>query len=173
MTRCDLGFVGAGQLARMAAEAASALGLSVAVLAEHPGDAACEVAAEVVLGSPFEARDLRHFAERCDVVTFDHEQVDLELVAALSEAGAVVRPGAASLELAVDKGVMRSVLDEAGVPVPAVPRSPKGRTRRRSSRPSPGTTGGRSSSSRRGGATTARESGRWSTGRRLPRCCPW
>ena len=31
-----------------------------------------------MLGSPFVAADLRAFAERCDVVTFDHEQVDLE-----------------------------------------------------------------------------------------------
>ena len=103
----------------MAGEAASALGLSMAVLAEHPDDAACGVAAEVVLGSPFVAEDLAAFAARCDVLTFDHEQVDLDLVAALASEGAVVRPGAATLELAVDKARMRTVLDEAGVPVPA------------------------------------------------------
>ena len=103
----------------MAGEAASALGLSMAVLAEHPGDAACGVAAEVVLGSPFVAEDLQALADRCDVVTFDHEQVDLDLVAALAAQGTVVRPGAATLELAVDKARMRTVLDEAGVPVPA------------------------------------------------------
>ncbi len=103
----------------MAAEAASALGLSVAVLAEKPDDAACAAAAEVVLGSPFEAEDLRRFADRCAVVTFDHEQVDLELVAGLDEMGVVVRPGAPSLELAVDKATMRTVFDQAGVAVPA------------------------------------------------------
>ncbi len=119
MSTHPIGFVGAGQLARMAGEAASALGLSMAVLAEHPGDAACGVAAEVVLGSPFVAEDLQALADRCDVVTFDHEQVDLDLVAALAAQGVVVRPGAATLELAVDKARMRTVLDEAGVPVPA------------------------------------------------------
>jgi 5-(carboxyamino)imidazole ribonucleotide synthase len=103
----------------MAGEAASALGLSMAVLAEHPDDAACGVAAEVVLGSPFVAADLRAFAARCDVLTFDHEQVDLGLVAEVAAGGAVVRPGAATLELAVDKARMRTVLDQAGVPVPA------------------------------------------------------
>ncbi len=103
----------------MAGEAASALGLSMAVLAESPNDAACDVAAEVVLGSPFVAADLRAFAARCDVVTFDHEQVDLELVGELAAQGTVVRPGAPTLELAVDKARMRTVLDEAGVPVPA------------------------------------------------------
>ena len=102
----------------MAGEATSALGLSMAVLAEHPDDAACEVAAEVVLGSPFDAADLHAFAARCDVVTFDHEQVDLEIVADLAVHGAVVRPGAETLELAVDKARMRTVLDDAGVPVP-------------------------------------------------------
>jgi 5-(carboxyamino)imidazole ribonucleotide synthase len=114
-----VGFVGAGQLARMAGEAASALGLSMAVLAERPDDAACQVAAEVMLGSPFVARDLRAFTEHCGVVTFDHEQVDLEIVAALAAGGAVLRPGAETLELAVDKARMRTVLDGAGVPVPA------------------------------------------------------
>jgi 5-(carboxyamino)imidazole ribonucleotide synthase len=102
----------------MAGEAASALGLSMAVLAAHPDDAACEVAAEVMVGSPFVADDLRAFAARCDVLTFDHEQVDLEIVAELAAEGAVVRPGADTLELAVDKARMRSVLDDAGVPVP-------------------------------------------------------
>jgi 5-(carboxyamino)imidazole ribonucleotide synthase len=102
----------------MAGEAASALGLSMAVLAERPDDAACEVAAEVMLGSPFSGDDLRAFARRCAVVTFDHEQVDLETVAALAEEGAFVRPDAATLEFAVDKAHMRTMLDAAGVPVP-------------------------------------------------------
>ena len=111
--------MGAGQLARMAGEASSALGLSMAVLASHRDDAACSVATEVVLGTPWVASDLRALAERCRVVTFDHEQVDLDLVAALVDGGVTVRPGPATLELAVDKATMRSVLDEAGVPVPA------------------------------------------------------
>ncbi len=103
----------------MAGEAASTLGLSMAVLAEHPDDAACGVASEVVLGSPFVATDLRSFAARCDVLTFDHEQVDLDLVAGLAAEGVVIRPGAETLEFAVDKAHMRTVLDQAGVPVPA------------------------------------------------------
>jgi 5-(carboxyamino)imidazole ribonucleotide synthase len=111
--------VGAGQLARMAGEAVSALGLSMAVLAEHADDAACAVAAEVVLGSPFVEADLRALAQRCEVVTFDHEQVDLEIVAALAAEGVVIRPGVGALELAVDKAHMRRTLAGAGVPVPA------------------------------------------------------
>ena len=102
----------------MAGEAASALGLSMAVLAEHPDDAACGVAAEVVLGSPQVEADLHALAARCDVVTFDHEQVDLSVVRALEADGVVLRPGVATLEVAVDKGHMRRVLVDAGIDVP-------------------------------------------------------
>lgn len=115
----QVGVVGAGQLARMAAEAASSLGLSLAVLAESPDDAACAVAAEVIVGSPLVLSDLRALASRVDVVTFDHELVDLAAVSALVDEGAVVRPGTATLEMAVDKSHMRSVLARAGIPVPA------------------------------------------------------
>jgi 5-(carboxyamino)imidazole ribonucleotide synthase len=103
----------------MAGEAASALGLSMAVLAEHADDAACAVAAEVVVGTPSDRVALRTLAERCGVVTFDHEQVDLDLLLELVAAGTAVRPGPDTLEFAVDKAHMRAVLDEAGVPVPA------------------------------------------------------
>jgi 5-(carboxyamino)imidazole ribonucleotide synthase len=103
----------------MAAEAASSLGLSMAVLAERPDDAACAVAAEVLLGSPLVEADLRALAARSEVVTFDHEQVDLPLLRALSADGVIIRPGLATLEMAVDKAHMRAVLVAAGIPVPA------------------------------------------------------
>jgi 5-(carboxyamino)imidazole ribonucleotide synthase len=103
----------------MAAEAASALGLSVAVLAERPDDAACAVATEVLLGSPLVEADLRALAARAEVVTFDHEQVDLSLLRALSAHGVIIRPGLATLEMATDKAHMREVLVGAGIPVPA------------------------------------------------------
>jgi 5-(carboxyamino)imidazole ribonucleotide synthase len=119
LTTHAVGFVGAGQLARMAGEAASALGLSMVVLAEDPADAACAVASEVLIGSPLVGADLRALAERCDVITFDHEQVDLDIVTALAADGVVIRPGAGALELAVDKATMRQALVAAGLPVPA------------------------------------------------------
>ncbi len=103
----------------MAGEAASALGLSMVVLAEHPDDAACDVASEVVIGSPLVEADLRALAARCEVMTFDHEQVDLSLLRTLVAEGVVVRPGVATLEVAVDKAHMRRVLVAADIAVPA------------------------------------------------------
>ena len=87
-------------------------------MAEHPTDAATATATEVIFGSPGDRAALRSLVERCDVVTFDHEQVDLALLAREVEAGAVVRPGLATLRVAVDKARMRTQLSAAGIPVP-------------------------------------------------------
>jgi 5-(carboxyamino)imidazole ribonucleotide synthase len=115
----SVGIAGAGQLARMTCEAASALGLQTVVLAAHPDDAATDVASEVLVGLPSVEKDLRLLADRSDVVTFDHEHVDLQLLEQLAAEGVAVRPGPGALALAVDKSRMRARLRSAGVPVPA------------------------------------------------------
>jgi len=114
-----VGIVGAGQLARMLLEAASALGVDTVVMAEDRADAAARVGSRVLLGSPLIEHDLRELAAAVDVVTFDHELVDLELLGELEAEGAVVRPSAAALEMAADKATMRVRLSEAGIAVPA------------------------------------------------------
>jgi 5-(carboxyamino)imidazole ribonucleotide synthase len=62
--------------------------------------------------------DLRAFAVGCDVVTFDHEHVPNEQVAALAADGVCVRPGAPALAHAQDKALMRRRLNELGLPCP-------------------------------------------------------
>ncbi|HEY2983396.1 MAG TPA: ATP-grasp domain-containing protein, partial [Jatrophihabitantaceae bacterium] len=113
-----VGMVGAGQLARMTHQAAIALGQSVRILAESADDGAALVAADVVVGDYRSLDDLRAFARGCDVVTFDHEHVPNEHVAALADAGVSVHPDAAALRYAQDKAVMRARLTELGVPSP-------------------------------------------------------
>ncbi len=113
-----VGVVGAGQLARMLLEAAVPLGIDVVVLAERPDDAGARAAAHVVLGAPDDRRAIGNLAEQVDVVTFDHELVDLAILAELEANGVAIRPATATLELAVDKGWMRHRLAGAGVRVP-------------------------------------------------------
>ncbi|MDT4937306.1 MAG: 5-(carboxyamino)imidazole ribonucleotide synthase [Pseudonocardiales bacterium] len=113
-----VGMVGAGQLARMTAQAAIPLGQSLRVLAESADDGAALVAADVVVGDYRSIDDLRAFAKGCDVVTFDHEHVPNDHVATLAAEGISVQPGAEALRFAQDKAEMRARLDELGIPVP-------------------------------------------------------
>jgi 5-(carboxyamino)imidazole ribonucleotide synthase len=103
----------------MTCEAASALGVRAVVLAAHESDCAVPVAAESLIGPPGDAAAMAALAERCSVVTFDHEQVDLGTVACLERDGVLVRPGTETLHVALDKAAMRRHLESAGVPVPA------------------------------------------------------
>ena len=116
----------------MAGEAASALGLSMAVLAERPDDAACEVAAEVVLGSPFVGDGppglRRRAATSSPSTTSRSTSTSWPRLAARRAPSS--GPAPTTLELAVDKAHMRTVLDEAGVPGPGLrASSTTGRTR--------------------------------------------
>lgn len=113
-----MGIVGAGQLARMTVQASIGLGVHVRVLAARADDSAALVSAHVELGDPDLLEALTAFAASCDVVTLDHELVNLDALAALEVAGCVVRPGSAALRFAQDKLYQRTAFAAAGLPVP-------------------------------------------------------
>ena len=109
-----VGMVGGGQLARMTAQAAISLGVEFRVLADTLEDSAAQVCTGTTIGDYRSAGDLLKFAAGCDVVTFDHEHVPGEHLAAL-ERVAAVRPGGAALRFAQDKLAMRDRLSALGV----------------------------------------------------------
>ncbi|MFY9887455.1 MAG: 5-(carboxyamino)imidazole ribonucleotide synthase [Streptosporangiaceae bacterium] len=113
-----VGMVGAGQLARMTAAAAVGLGIRFRVLAAAADESAAQVCADTVLGDYRSTDDLLAFAAGCDVITFDHEHVPQQQLAALAAAGHVVAPGASVLRYTQDKLAMRERLTDLGVPCP-------------------------------------------------------
>ncbi len=109
--------IGGGQLARMMAEPAAALGIPLRLLAEAEGVSAAQVIPDHVVGDYRDLETLRRVTKGATVVTFDHEHVPTEHLHAL-ESTLAVRPGPAALVHAQDKGVMRRRLAELGVPCP-------------------------------------------------------
>ncbi len=112
-----IGVIGGGQLARMMIPPAVALGLQVRVLAETEGSSA--VLAATAVGDYRDAATVLAFARDVDVITFDHEHVPQDVLAALVEGGVPVRPGPRALAVAQDKLVMRARLADLGIPIPA------------------------------------------------------
>ncbi|GGO75940.1 5-(carboxyamino)imidazole ribonucleotide synthase [Nocardioides deserti] len=113
-----LAVVGGGQLARMMAQPAIALGLPLRLLAEAPGVSAAQVIPDQLVGDHRDLDTLRAVTAGCSVVTFDHEHVPTEHLHALEADGVAVRPGPDALVHAQDKGVMRERLAALGVPCP-------------------------------------------------------
>jgi len=111
--------VGGGQLARMSAAPAAALGIGFRVLAGSESESAAQVVGDVFLGSHDRLDDLLAFARGLDVITFDHEHVPPAYLEQLEAMGVAVRPGPSALFHAQDKLHMRRALCDAGVPSPA------------------------------------------------------
>jgi 5-(carboxyamino)imidazole ribonucleotide synthase len=113
-----LAVIGGGQLARMMAQPAIALGLPLRLLAEAPGVSAAQVIPDHVVGDYTDLATLRSVTAGCPVVTFDHEHVPTAHLHALEADGIAVRPGPDALVHAQDKAVMRARLAELDVPCP-------------------------------------------------------
>ncbi|RUP83206.1 5-(carboxyamino)imidazole ribonucleotide synthase [Kocuria sp. HSID17582] len=113
-----IGVVGGGQLARMMAPAATALGVELRVLAESPEVSAVAAVRTAPAGDYTDLDTLCRFAAEVDVLTFDHEHVPTEHLKALEAQGVAVRPGPAALVHAQDKLVMRRAVADLGLPNP-------------------------------------------------------
>ena len=112
-----VGIIGGGQLARMLAEAASPLGVTVRVLAAQADEGADQVVVDVLRGGPDDPEAIRRLAAAVDVVTIDHENVDWETLGELESNGVAVRPSVTTLRLS-DKAHQRSTFASLGLPVP-------------------------------------------------------
>ncbi|MDW5612034.1 5-(carboxyamino)imidazole ribonucleotide synthase [Mycolicibacterium sp. D5.8-2] len=110
--------IGGGQLARMTAQAAIALGQTLRVLAVRSDESAAQVTPDVVLGSHTDLDALRRVADGATAFTFDHEHVPPALLEQLVADGVNVLPPPSALVHAQDKLLMRQRLSSLGVPVP-------------------------------------------------------
>jgi len=110
--------IGGGQLARMMAQPAIALGVPLRLLAEAEGVSAAQVIPDHVVGDYRDLATLQQVTEGCTVVTFDHEHVPTEHLHALEDAGIACRPGPEALVHAQDKVVMREAMTRFGEPQP-------------------------------------------------------
>jgi 5-(carboxyamino)imidazole ribonucleotide synthase len=113
-----VGIIGGGQLARMCQPPAVGLAITLSVLAEAPDASAALVVPSSPVGSHTDIEAVRAFARACDVVTFDHEHVPADVLAALEADGVALHPSPAALVFAQDKLAMRRRLTDIGVPCP-------------------------------------------------------
>lgn len=113
--------IGGGQLARMMAPAATALGITLRVLVESDEASAAAAAHETVVGLPTDPDAVRRLlaAPYPDVVTWEHEHIPAEVFEACADAGVPARPAMSALRFAQDKIDMRTRMDELGLPNPA------------------------------------------------------
>ncbi len=110
-----IGILGAGQLGRMLAVAASQLGFKCRIYSDVPGPAS-DVAVATTIGAYEDLAKIAKFAEETDVVTYEFENVPVEAAAAV-ERVRPVRPGLKALEAAQDRYREKSFIASLGIPI--------------------------------------------------------
>jgi 5-(carboxyamino)imidazole ribonucleotide synthase len=108
-----IGILGGGQLGRMLAVAGAELGFDVHIYDPEPDCPASRVATRSWAAPWADAGAVEGFADRCDAITFEFENVPVETVAIASRVSDL-RPGARSLELTQDRLVEKNFINEAG-----------------------------------------------------------
>ena len=111
-----IGILGGGQLGRMTALAARAMGYRVQVLDPDPNCAARPVVERVVVAPFDDAEGAAELARQCDVVTIEIEQIAPPALAA-ARAHAPVRPSPEILRMVQHRGRQKRWLAEQGFPV--------------------------------------------------------
>ena len=112
-----VGVIGAGQLARMMVPPAIELGISLSLFAGASNESGAQIAPHTV-GSLSDTQAVLEWASHCDVITFEHELIAPELIAALEATGVKVFPKAISFTFSQNKLAMRRKMEELGLPNP-------------------------------------------------------
>ena len=107
-----IGIIGGGQLGRMLAIAAAQLGYRCHIYDPHEAPCAADVAADFTRGSFADGEAIAAFAARCDVVTYEFENLPTAPLEAISHR---LRPSTRSLETSQDRAVEKRFLDAARV----------------------------------------------------------
>jgi 5-(carboxyamino)imidazole ribonucleotide synthase len=111
-----IGIIGGGQLGRMLASAARAMGYRVAVLDPDPACPAASLADRVIVAGYDDVGGALRLAELSDAVTYELEHVSGEVVDAI-DAFRPVRPGRLPLHVTQDRLAERRFLETAGATV--------------------------------------------------------
>lgn len=99
----------------MSAAPATALGVDLLLLAQSPEDSGAQVA-KYEIGDYRDLAQVREFAKKCDLVTFEHELIPISIIRALEAEGIKFYPTSESFLFSQDKAAMRERLAKYPAP---------------------------------------------------------
>ncbi|MFZ5352508.1 MAG: 5-(carboxyamino)imidazole ribonucleotide synthase [Bacillota bacterium] len=114
----SIGIVGGGQLGRMMAFDAKRMGYQVIILDPTPEAPAGQVSDQQLVASFDDYEALHKLASMTDVVTYEFEHINAEILMKLESKGYKIFPSGKTLRIIQNKYMQKSFLKEAGLPVP-------------------------------------------------------
>lgn len=113
-----IGIIGGGQLGKMITVEAKRMGYYVVILDPTPCSPAGQVADEQIIASFMDRNAIEKLAGDCDVITYEFEHIDADMLIDLEMEGYGIYPSGKSLKRIQDKYIQKTMLKDAGIPVP-------------------------------------------------------
>lgn len=111
-----IGIIGGGQLGRMMAHAATAMGYEVIVLDPTPDCPTAQVAHGQIVAAYDDEEAIKELTDRCDVVTYEFENVDVQ-AASIIEKRQKLPQGTDALAITQHRAREKELLDKLNLPV--------------------------------------------------------
>jgi len=118
MSKAQIWVIGGGQLAWMMGLEAPKIDVDIVVQTPQATDPAVATATDYVLAAIADAAGTKTLSDRCSVLTFENEFVDLAALAPLADQGVQFRPTLAALAPLLDKYTQRQFLAAHNLPNP-------------------------------------------------------
>jgi 5-(carboxyamino)imidazole ribonucleotide synthase len=114
-----IGFLGAGQLAKMSALQAFRYGMQVAVFSDRPENEPVQFMTPHSYSGSFDDVDsMIEFARKCDIITLENEFIDSSILRELRDkTDTPIFPSPESFELIENKLIEKQTFENAGIPV--------------------------------------------------------
>ena len=111
-----IGIIGGGQLGKMMTLSAKAMGYRVIVLDPTPDCPCGQVADEQIVGAYNDLSAIEQLARKCDVITYEFENIDAEALEWLTN-NTYVPQGTEILRITQNRIYEKAAIQEAGAPV--------------------------------------------------------
>ncbi len=111
-----IGIVGGGQLGRMTILEARKMDIEVIVLTpEHPSPAS-DIADDYIIGSLYDENKIKELAEKCDILSYEIEHINVDVLEEIEKSGKTVNPSSKVLKVIQDKSKQKALLQKFDLP---------------------------------------------------------
>lgn len=114
----NIGIIGGGQLGKMLVLEAKKMGYNVIVLDPKPNSPAGQVADKQIIAELSDIKALRKLAIKTDVITYEFEHINVELLSLIEKDGFKIYPSSNTLMMIQNKYIQKNILKNLGVEVP-------------------------------------------------------
>lgn len=111
-----IGIIGGGQLGRMTIQEARKMDVYIDVLTPSHPSPSSDISYDYITGSLYDAEKIKELANRCDIISYEIEHINVEVLKEIESSGKKVYPSAAVIELIQDKSKQKEFLEKNNIP---------------------------------------------------------